>query len=233
MTGHGGVLKRKIALGAACLASAADAFWDHPQLRERFPRFLAAIHGSVRATIPLMEAARAAAEPARAADPVCASLADYFARHIEEERDHEEWLLGDLEAVGIARRDVLATIAPPAIAAMVGAQYYWIRHAHPVSLLGLFAVLEGHPPQIDHLARIEASTGLPADAFRMLRRHAIADVEHAADLFALIDGLPLTPFHLELLGTSALHTIAMLQLFFEGLTTRDSPSLTPSSTART
>jgi heme oxygenase-like protein len=227
MSGHGGLLKQKIGFGAACLASASDAFWEHPRLAAMFPEFLIAIHGSVRATIPLMETAGAIAARAQPADAVCACLADYFSTHIAEERDHEDWLLSDLEAIGIARRDVLARIPPPAIAGMVGAQYYWIRHAHPVSLLGFFAVLEGHPPALDHLLRVEARTGLPPEAFRMLRHHATADQQHAADLFALLDRLPLSPFHVELLGTSALHTIAMLQLFFTGLTARHTPGVVP------
>ena len=31
-------------------------------------------------------------------------------------------------------------------AALVGAQYYWIRHVHPVALLGYVMLLEGYPP---------------------------------------------------------------------------------------
>ena len=32
------------------------------------------------------------------------------------------------------------------VATLVGAQYYWLRHVHPVSLLGHMAVMEGYSP---------------------------------------------------------------------------------------
>ena len=34
----------------------------------------------------------------------------------------------------------------PAVAALVGAQYYWVLHHHPVALLGYIGLLEGYPP---------------------------------------------------------------------------------------
>lgn len=218
--GHGQLLKRKIALAGPLVRPAANALWEHSRLTELFPEFLVAIHGSVRATLPLMEAANQIALRDRDTDPVSAALCEYLPQHIGEEQEHEEWLLQDLEALGVSRGDVLDRIPLPSVAAMVGAQYYWIFHVHPVALLGFFAVLEGHPPTLDHLDEIERRTGLPQDAFRMLRHHAELDVMHADDLFSLLDELPLSTRLVELVGTSALHTIAALAGFFEELTTR-------------
>jgi hypothetical protein len=217
---HGQLLKRKIALAGPLLRPATDALWGHSRLTELFPEFLVAIHGSVRATLPLMEAANQVALRNRGADPVSAALCEYLPQHIGEEQDHEEWLLQDLEALGLNRKDVLDRIPLPSVAAMVGAQYYWIFHVHPVALLGFFAVLEGHPPTLDHLDEIERRTGLTPDAFRMLRHHAELDVMHADDLFSLLDELPLSTRLVDLVGTSALHTMAALAGFFEEITTR-------------
>jgi len=209
-------LRRKIRLAAPLVAPSAEAFWAHPQLRELFPQFLMAIHGSVSSTVPLMEAAIRETEH-RQTDPVCAQLAGYFPKHMAEESEHEEWLLRDLEAIGIKRVEVLARLPNRAIAGMVGAQYYWILHAHPVALLGFFAVLEGHPPEVEHLLDVERRTALPAEAFRMLTYHAEVDQAHADELFALLDRLPLDVSHVELIGMSAFHTLAMLKVFFESL----------------
>ena len=209
-------LRRKIRLAAPLVAPAAEAFWAHPRLRELFPQFLVAIHGSVSATIPLMEAAIRATKH-HPSDPICAHLAGYFPKHIAEESEHDEWLLQDLEAIGVNRGDVLARLPNRAIAGMVGAQYYWIRHVHPVALLGFFAVLEGHPPDVEHLLDVERRTALPAEAFRMLKYHAEVDPGHADELFVLLDRLPLGAFHVKLIGMSALHTLAMLKIFFESL----------------
>jgi hypothetical protein len=54
----------------------------------------------------------------------------------------------------------------------------------------------------------------------MLHDHAALDEQHAAELFAVLDSLPLTRGATELIGTSALHTIAMLRTFFDALLTR-------------
>jgi hypothetical protein len=122
--------------------------------------------------------------------------------------------------VGITRDEVLARVATPAIARLVGAQYYWITHAHPVSLLAFFAVLEGHPPTLAHLDEVQRRTGLPTGGFRMLRRHAELDERHGEELFQLIDGLPLNVSHVSLLGLSAFHTIDALGAMFDELLAR-------------
>ena len=207
--GHGTLLKRKIELAGRLLASPLDAFWNHPGLGEIFPQFLLAIHGSVRATIPLMEAAITVASRRSETDQICARLLPYFMQHIEEERGHEEWLLQDLEAVGVGRDDVFGRVPNATIAGVAGAQYYWIFHAHPVALLGFFAVLEGNPPVTADLIALEERTGLPAAAFRMLKYHAEIDSVHAAEIYSLLDSLPLSPLHAQLVGISALHTLAM------------------------
>lgn len=213
---HGALLRRKIALAAPVLDASTTRFWEHERLAELFPKFLVAIHGSVRATVPLMRAAMAASRGV-ADTGLGVILHDYFEQHITEEVDHEEWLLQDLEVLGIHRGTVLAHPGGPAIAALVGAQYYWIHHGHPIALLGFFAVLEGHPPTLEHLEDVRQRTGLPLEAFRMLQHHAELDVVHGDDLFSLIDRLPLEDSHVQLLGISALHTIGALDDLFRSL----------------
>lgn len=213
---HGDLLRRKIALAAPVLHACSTRFWEHERLPELFPRFLAAIHGSVRATVPLMQAAMIASRRP-GVGRLGVLLHQYFEQHIAEEADHEEWLLQDLEVLGIQRDTVLAHPGAPAIAALVGTQYYWIHHGHPVALLGFFAVLEGHPPTLEHLEDVRTRTRLPPEAFRMLRHHAELDAVHGNDLFSLIDGLPLERSHVELLGVSAIHTIGALGDLFRSL----------------
>jgi hypothetical protein len=212
---HGELLKRKIDFGGRVLAPTLDAFWKHPRLAEMFPKFLLAIHGSVRATIPLMELAIEVCR--RRDDPICSQLLPYFTQHIAEERGHEDWLLEDLEAIGISRDHVFGTVPHRLIAGVAGAQYYWISHVHPVALLGFFAVLEGNPPIASDLADIQEQTGMRMEAFRMLTHHAEVDKAHAAEIYALLDRLPLSPFHAELVGVSALHTLSTLEQFFDDL----------------
>jgi hypothetical protein len=89
---------------------------------------------------------------------------------------------------------------------LVGSQYYWIRHVHPITLLGHMAMIEGYPPSTDRAAVLAEQTGLPREAFTAIDRHAVVDVHHRIDLYRQIDTLPLTPWHEKLIGMSAMHT---------------------------
>ena len=205
---HSHVLRQKIRWAGTALRTAGKAFWGHHALAELLPEFMIRTHGTIRASVPLMEAARnrAVASP----DPLSQALAAYLEHHIPEERHHDEWLLEDLAALGTSRAEVLERIPPPVVAAMTGAQYYWIFHHHPVALLGYIAVLEGNPPRVEHLAGVERRTGLPHEAFRTLLKHAHLDLHHRGDLDAALDALPLAPEHSALLGISAIHTVQQL-----------------------
>lgn len=164
-----------------------------------------------------MAAARQRAEELAPRDRVAALLADYYAVHYEEEKDHAAWLVADLVALGIDRRQIESRPTPGSVASMVGAQYLWTLQDHPVAPLGFFAVLEGFPPSISELDAIQARTGLPSEAFRFLAAHAEIDPRHAADIYRLLDELPLDDGQLSLVGLSALHTMSSLASIFDEL----------------
>jgi hypothetical protein len=98
----------------------------------------------------------------------------------------------------------------PTIASMVGAQYYWVLHHHPVALLGDMMVREGYPISIEAVEDMIARSGYPRSAFRTLERHAHLDLHHRDDLIDMIDSLPLSDEHQIVMGVSALHTIEMM-----------------------
>src|SRR5207237_3301598 len=104
-----------------------------------------------------------------------------------------DWLLDDLEVLGGGRAAVLARPPSPTVAALVGAQYYWILHYHPVGLLGYIGVFEGYPPSPAMIDGLVASTGYGRDAFRTMIAHAELDPGHRDELDRLLDELPLTP----------------------------------------
>jgi len=115
-------------------------------LRELYPELLFRIHCFSRATIALMTAAQVNARAVSESDLVAKRLADYLSKHISEEQGHDEWLLEDMEVLGIERKAVLKRVPIPTATALAGTQYYWIFHVHPVALLGFLAVMEGSPP---------------------------------------------------------------------------------------
>jgi len=200
-------LRHKIKLVLPELGMAGLAIRNHPRLEEIFPEYLFATHCMIRASVPLM---RVAAERSRAlaeSDAVAAAIAHYFTHHIHEEMHHDDWLLEDLAVLGYDPAQLVKRVPHPSIAAMVGSQYYWIYHYHPVALLGYIAVMEGYPPTIEQVDDLEARTGFPRAAFRTMLRHAQLDPRHRDDLDRVLDSLPLTSEHAALLGVSAMQTV--------------------------
>ena len=182
-------------LAFPAVQAAARALWTAPRLRERYPVYLAVMHGLIRASVPLMETAAQQCGLLPPEDPSAGPLAGYFGLHAEEERGHDDWLVEDLAVMGVRPPDALLAGGDlrDDIAALAGAQYYLIRHCHPACLLGYIAVLEGCPPDAAVTGQLPALTGWPAAAFRTVAEHAALDPGHQRDLDALLDVLTLSP----------------------------------------
>jgi pyrroloquinoline quinone (PQQ) biosynthesis protein C len=165
-------------------------------------------HAIIRATVPLTRAARARAPEAK--DPVANGLVEYLDEHVAEEEGHDVTLLQDLEALGLPRDAVLQPMPSPTVAQLVGAQYYWIEHHHPIAFLGFVAVMEGFPPTPTLLETLRTRTGFPEAAFRTYEEHAELDPGHRDHLDETLDALPLSVQHEEIIGLSALSTAALL-----------------------
>jgi Iron-containing redox enzyme len=204
------VLRRKIALALPPLIAAQRRLDQYPDPAAAWLAFLGVLYGSIRASVPLLETARDRARELSPTDPVAAGLTDYLSTHAEEERGHDEWVLEDLQSVGVAPAELLSRPPSGAVAALVGAQYYWVLHYHPVCVLGYLMVLEGNPPNRRSLEDLQSRSGLPASAFRAMFEHADLDIGHAAELAELLDRLPLSPGHSEALGLSAISTVSGL-----------------------
>ena len=203
-------LRAKLALLDTTLTPLYEELWASPDPARIYPPFLIQVHQIIRASVPLMEAARACAAARAGDDAVCAALVPYLDEHIEEERGHDLWTLEDLEIAAVPRSDVLARIPSPRVAALVGAQYYWVHHHHPLALLGYIAVLESSPPSRSFIERLMARTGLPPAAFRTMAKHGELDPGHRDGLDRFLDTLPLTPDQESLLGVSMVHTVSSL-----------------------
>jgi hypothetical protein len=165
------------------------------------------MHMIVRSAVPLMDAALERAHQLRVDDDVSTQLIPYLMRHRKEEMGHDTWLLEDLQATGVDANQFMRQVPSPTIAALVGAQYYWLRHHHPVTLLGHMAAIEGYHPPAGFANRLRDLTGYPADAFRAIRRHETLDIYHKRELYELLDHLPLRAEHEKAIGMSGLHTI--------------------------
>jgi hypothetical protein len=104
------------------------------------------------------------------------------------------------------------------VVSLLGAQYFWARNIHPVSVFGYLIVLEGKPPVASELESIRRRTKLPATAFRCLLEHADNDPHHIADLNHTLDRMPLTASQEKYIALSAFHTIDAVASVLEELT---------------
>lgn len=210
------VLWAKIRLAEGRLNAASDEFWNHPELARLLPIFLVQLHRVMQAGLHLMQTARDRSL-ALPDDPVARIVAPYLEQHILEEKDHDDWLLDDIGTLGITPAQVASTPPLPAVVSLLGAQYFWALHIHPVTVFGYLIVLEGYPPLAEQLEAIRKRTRLPKTAFRCLMAHADNDPHHIADLNRTLDSMPLSDEQQMYVALSAFHTIDGVASVFEEL----------------
>jgi hypothetical protein len=203
--------------------------FDHPLARELYPAYLAAGSYVALVMVPLMEAALERSRALAPTDRVAAGLAAYLERHIPEEMHGDEPggdLLDDLAVLGVDTQALRVRPLPEKIAALIGTQLFRIHHAHPVTILG-FLWPEVYPPRAASVERLIERTGLPRDGFRQLLVHSDVDLRHGKELQDVLDSLPLEPWHEQLIGLSALQTMAFL--IDTWLDVVDAPGLEPAT----
>ncbi len=206
MNTPGARLQFKLSLAYPAVSATSERIWTSPHVRELYPVYLTTMHGVVRSAVGLMTAAIDSCR-ARPDDELCEHLIPYFEHHAPEEAGHDEWLLEDLAAIGGDAEAARTQVPSANVATLVGCQYYWLRHLHPVSLLGHMAVMEGYSPSPGFADRLQELTGYPPEGFRAVRRHEKLDVKHKRELYETIDALPLTDEHERIIGMSGLHTM--------------------------
>lgn len=191
-------------------------FRTHPKMKSICPDYIYAGYCVSSATVPLMEEAVRCAK-LLPDDPLCKPLIEYLEQHIEEERGHDEWYIRDLAHLGMSREDVLTRIQPSNSAAMIGSQYYWVRHQHPIAFMGYLASIETYPPTVEYVEKLIEDSGLPAAGFETLMMHAKIDIAHKEDIINLLNTLPLTKAHKNMIEMSAFQTFRYIALTMEAL----------------
>ena len=183
-----------------------------------FRAYLLLTHSIIRSSVPLMCAAYDNCIDSQEDADLVARLRKYYKKHIQEEMHHDEWILDDLESIGESRLDSLSQKPSQKVAELVGSQYYWIYHWHPVCLLGHISFLEGNPPKKELIYRLQEITGYPDTAFRTLIKHSDLDRHHRDELDKLLEELPLTTRHEQWITSNALYSAYKLSETWDELT---------------
>jgi pyrroloquinoline quinone (PQQ) biosynthesis protein C len=212
------IVRAKIALFGGRLGHTAAEFWCHPQFPRLYREYIHQSYSIIRASVPLMEAAeRVCSQPQHTGDPVLQGFARYLRKHIPEETGHHEWILDDGEAMGLERQSIRARMPLESATQLVGVQYYWIHHYNPIALAGYIAAMEGNPDPVEAIEALASRNKLPLKCFSSFLYHAKIDHRHRRDLDEVLDELPLTPAHMELMGISSLRTIRIMTEILEGI----------------
>jgi pyrroloquinoline quinone (PQQ) biosynthesis protein C len=199
-------VRREIASAIGPFAAVCTALVDHPKLRQLWPEYLVLQHQIIRATVPLTEAALERTRTLPETDLLRAPLSGYLEEHIDEELHHDDDLLHDLESLGVSRASTLKRMPSASVATLVGGQYYWIFHFHPLAFLGFVALMEGYPPTQELIDTLMERTGYPEQAFRTFAQHAELDPGHRDHLDETLDAMPLTDRQESVLVASATTT---------------------------
>lgn len=134
-------------------------------------------------------------------NPVCAAAASrvpdaqrqvrYFLyEHMHEESGHEEWVMNDLEAVGVGQADTRAYQPSVHTLALTGYNYWSADRRHPCSVLGMMYVLEVIASVYGGTfsSAIRESLLLQGDrGVSFISSHATMDMEHMAMLRKLLN----------------------------------------------
>lgn len=155
--------------------------------RARLVHYLTETWHYVRFSVPLLE--RAAARM----DDGLPDLRAWFLRHVAEERGHDDWLLDDLERLGVSRVTVRASLPSRETATLVGTQLWVLEALHPAALLGYVWSLECRPPGTSGLEELAATFDAPPEALSTLRAHGTTDPGHLAEILQVADGIPPGP----------------------------------------
>jgi len=153
--------------------------------RELYIAFLTQAYHHVRHTVPLLMAVGSRL-PERHA-----WLQESILHYLEEETGHDEWILNDIARAGGDRAAAAASEPSVATEAMVAYAYDTVMRRNPIGFFGMVHVLEGTSVALALNAadRIQASLGLPLNAFTYLRSHGELDKEHINDLGAILERL--------------------------------------------
>jgi pyrroloquinoline quinone (PQQ) biosynthesis protein C len=139
---------------------------------------------------------------------------------IEEEKNHETWVLDDIEAV---KGDVQAARNDPPsmpVQAMIAFNYYSVERVHPCAVLGMLYTLEViasvYGGRVSEAIARAIGRDVSAGGFKFLASHATMDVDHMAKLNALVKTITDPAAQNAIVNTTRVNFHQFGQMFREG-----------------
>ena len=160
-------------------------------------------------------------------NPVCAAAASrvpdaqrqvrYFLyEHMHEESGHEEWVMNDLEAVGVGHADTRGHEASLHTLALNGYNYWAADRRHPCSVLGMMYALEVIASVYGGTfsAAIRESLLLEGDrGVSFISSHATMDAEHMVSLRKILNTITDEAAHAAIVESATLNFHHITRIF--------------------
>ena len=162
----------------------AQQIFNDDLTKDTYINYLVDLYHMVVAVCPQMQMAHDALVKRGSDEDL--KVAEYLKRHIEEEKDHDLWVIDDLNNLGVDGKQLVLRPAKNEVVNMVGSVYYHLFHQDPVSLLGYLAVGETYPVSPNNIDIILKVPGIDKSCVNTLIQHADIDVEHSAEFYEFI-----------------------------------------------
>jgi pyrroloquinoline quinone (PQQ) biosynthesis protein C len=162
---------------ARCLAGQVEM--------QTYQAFLVEAYHHVKHTVPLLMACGSRL-PER-----LEWLREAIVHYIEEEVGHQEWILNDLQQLGVDKQQVRQARPSMATELMVSYAYDSIARGNPLSLFGMIYTLEKTSATIATYAskQIASALDLPFEAMSYMVSHGSLDVAHMQHFEKLMNRL--------------------------------------------
>jgi pyrroloquinoline quinone (PQQ) biosynthesis protein C len=139
---------------------------------------------------------------------------------VEEEKNHETWVLEDLEAVGgdVNRVRSLAPSAP--VQCMLGFNYYCADRGHPCSILGMLYSLEviasAYAATLCQSIAKAIGRDMDGPGFKFLLSHSSMDQDHVAKLNVLMKTIDDPAAQGSIINATRVNFYQFGRMFYEG-----------------
>lgn len=139
---------------------------------------------------------------------------------IEEEKNHETWVLDDVAAVGGNIARVRSHLPSAAVQGMVGFNYYSAERSHPCAVLGMLYALEviasAYAATLSQSIAKAIGRDVDGTGFRFLMSHSAMDQDHVAKLNVLMKTIDDAPAQQAVVNATRVNFYQFGRLFYDG-----------------
>ena len=162
--------------------------------------------------------------------PVCAAASridDRFRNvryelyeRVEEEKNHETWVLEDIEAVGGDVDRVRNLLPSDPTQCMIAFNYFCAERGHPCSILGMLYSLEviasAYAATLSQSIAKSLDRDMDGPGFRFLLSHSAMDQDHVAKLNALVKTIDDPVAQQAIINATRVNFYQFGRMFYEG-----------------